>query len=421
MKELYLFKVYPLILSRIMKIYYGKAVYDQKEINAALNVLKRKSLTLIDGPSVKELEKKISKLFGKKFGLMVNSGSSANLLALASFKFKKGSEIITPTLTFSTTIAPIYQLGLIPHFIDVERSSFVSRIDQIEKCINKKTVAIMIPNLLGNVPNWIAIHKIAKKHKIKVIEDSADTIGYTFNNKNFGKYSDITTNSMYASHIITGAGFGGIACFNDKKLYDQAKLLRGWGRSSAIFNESEGINLRFNKKVDGIPYDGKYIFSEMGYNFLPSEISAAFALEQLKKLKANINLRVHNFNKIYSYFDKYKNLFILPTEFKGLKTGWLAFPLIIKTESKILRKNLQIFLEKNGIQTRTNFTGNILRQPIMKSQFYKKCKNSTINSDNVMRNGILIGCHHGLTKKDINYMLSKFDKFFAKYKLQSLI
>ncbi|MDA7472854.1 aminotransferase class I/II-fold pyridoxal phosphate-dependent enzyme [Candidatus Pelagibacter ubique] len=401
-----------------MKIYYGKAVYDQKEINAAINVLKRKSLTLIDGPSVKELENKISKLFGKKFGLMVNSGSSANLLALASFKFKKGSEIITPTLTFSTTIAPIYQLGLVPHFIDVERSSFVSRIDQIEKCINKKTVAIMIPNLLGNVPNWRAIHKIGKKYKLKIIEDSADTIGYTFNNKNFGKYSDITTNSMYASHIITGAGFGGIACFNDKKLYNQAKLLRGWGRSSAVFNESEGINLRFNKKVDGIPYDGKYIFSEMGYNFLPSEISAAFALEQLKKLKANINTRVRNFDKICSYFKKYKNLFILPTEFKGLKTGWLAFPLIIRNESKIVRKNLQIFLEKNGIQTRTIFTGNILRQPIMKSQFYKKCKDSTINSDNVMRNGILIGCHHGLTNKDIKYMLSKFDSFFTKSRLK---
>jgi len=401
-----------------MKIYYGKAVYNQKEINAAINVLKRKSLTLIDGPSVKELENKISKLFGKKFGLMVNSGSSANLLALASFKFKKGSEIITPTLTFSTTIAPIYQLGLVPHFIDVERSSFVSRIDQIEKCINKKTVAIMIPNLLGNVPNWRAIHKIGKKYKLKIIEDSADTIGYTFNNKNFGKYSDITTNSMYASHIITGAGFGGIACFNDKKLYNQAKLLRGWGRSSAVFNESEGINLRFNKKVDGIPYDGKYIFSEMGYNFLPSEISAAFALEQLKKLKANINTRVRNFDKICSYFKKYKNLFILPTEFKGLKTGWLAFPLIIRNESKIVRKNLQIFLEKNGIQTRTIFTGNILRQPIMKSQFYKKCKDSTINSDNVMRNGILIGCHHGLTNKDIKYMLSKFDSFFTKSRLK---
>ena len=403
-----------------MKIYYGKAVYDQKETNAVIKVLKNKSLTLIDGPSVKELEHKLSKLFGKKFGLMVNSGSSANLLALASFKFKKGSEIITPTLTFSTTIAPIYQLGLVPHFIDVDVSTFVSKIDQIEKCINKKTVAIMIPNLLGNVPHWPSIYKIAKKHKLKIIEDSADTVGYTFKNKNFGKYSDITTNSMYASHIITGAGFGGIVCFNDKKLYNQAKLLRGWGRSSATFNESEDINLRFNKKVDGIPYDGKYIFSEMGYNFLPSEISAAFALEQLKKLKLNINTRVKNFNTIFNYFKQYEDLFILPTEFKGLKTGWLAFPLIIRNQSKILRKNLQIFLEKNGIQTRTIFTGNILRQPIMKSKFYKKCKDATINSDNVMKNGILIGCHHGLNNKDIRYMLSKFDQFIIKYKLRTL-
>jgi len=276
----------------------------------------------------------------------------------------------------------------------------------------------MIPNLLGNVPDWKAIYKIAKKHKLKVIEDSADTIGYTFNNKNLGEYSDISTNSMYASHIITGAGFGGIICFNNKKLYDKAKLLRGWGRSSAVFNESEGIKLRFNKKVDGIPYDGKYIFSEMGYNFLPSEISAAFALEQLKKLKDNINIRVKNFNMISAYFKNYQNLFILPEEFKGLKTGWLAFPLIIKNESKIIRKNLQIFLEKNGIQTRTIFTGNILRQPIMKFKFYKKCKDSTINSDNVMKNGILIGCHHGLTSKDVSYMLSKFDKFFKKFNLQ---
>jgi CDP-4-dehydro-6-deoxyglucose reductase, E1 len=401
-----------------MKIYYGKAVYDKKEINAAIKVLKRKSLTLIDGPSVKELEHKISKLFGKKYGLMVNSGSSANLLALSSFKFKKGSEIITPTLTFSTTIAPIYQLGLVPHFIDVEKSSFVSRIDQIEKCINKKTVAIMIPNLLGNVPMWPSIYKIAKKYKLKVIEDSADTIGYTYNNKNFGQYSDISTNSMYASHIITGAGFGGIVCFNDKKLYNEAKLLRGWGRSSAVFNESEGIKLRFNKKVDGIPYDGKYIFSEMGYNFLPSEISAAFALEQLKKLKSNISIRVKNFNKINNYFKKYKDLFILPTEFKGLKTGWLAYPLIIKDHKKIKRTDLQIFLETNNVQTRTIFTGNILRQPIMKKRFYKKCKNSYNNSDFIMKNGMLIGCHHGLSFKDIDYMLSKFDNFFKKNNLQ---
>jgi len=326
-----------------MKIYYGKAVYDKKEINAAIKVLKNKSLTLIDGPSVKELEYKISKLFGKKYGLMVNSGSSANLLALSSFNFKKGSEIITPTLTFSTTVAPIYQLGLIPHFIDVEKSSFLSRVDQIERCINNKTAAIMIPNLLGNVPNWKKIYNIAKKYNLKVIEDSADTIGYTYNNNNLGKYSDASTNSMYASHIITGAGFGGIVCFNDKKLYENAKLLRGWGRSSAVFNESEGIYERFNKKVDGIPYDGKYIFSKMGYNFLPSEISAAFALEQLKKLKKNINSRCKNFEMINNFFKKFESLFILPTQFKGLKTGWLAYPLIIRDEKKIKRTEIQIF------------------------------------------------------------------------------
>ena len=199
-----------------MKIYYGKAVYGKEEIKASLNVLKQKSLSLIDGISVKKLENKIAKTFGKKYGLMVNSGSSANLLAFASLKLKKGSEVITPTLTFSTTVAPIYQLGLIPHFIDVDKNNFVANIDQIKKAINKNTKAIIIPNLLGNVPDWKKIYKISKKYNLKIIEDSADTIGYKLYQSNFGKFSDITTNSMYASHIITGAGFGGMVCFNDK-------------------------------------------------------------------------------------------------------------------------------------------------------------------------------------------------------------
>ena len=149
------------------KIYYGKAVYDNKEINAVISVLKNDSLTLIDGKKVKELEKTVSKIFGKKYGLMVNSGSSANLLALSSFKFKKGSEVITPNLTFSTTVAPIYQLGLIPHFVGVEENKFIADPKHIERCINKKTVAIMIPNLLGNIADWKKIHSIAKNTNLK--------------------------------------------------------------------------------------------------------------------------------------------------------------------------------------------------------------------------------------------------------------
>ena len=398
-----------------MKIYYGKAIYDKKEINAAISVLKNKSLTLIDGPSVKKLEQKISKLFGKKYGLMVNSGSSANLLGLASLNLKKGDEVITPTLTFSTTVAPIYQLGLTPHFIDVEKNSFVANLNQIKSAINKKTKVIMIPNLLGNVPNWKKIYEIAKRKNITLIEDSADTIGYKVNSKNYGKFSEITTNSMYASHIITGAGFGGIACFNDKKTYEKAKLLRGWGRSSAVFNESEGIKKRFETKVDGIPYDGKYIFSDIGYNFLPSEISAAFALEQLKKLPKNLNKRNSNFEDLKNFFSKFPEYFDLPDQQKGLKTAWLAYPIIIRDKSKINRQKLQIFLEKKGIQTRTIFTGNILRQPIMKKRFYKKVKNAEINSNNIMRNGILIGCHHGLNQKNLNYIKKNISVFLKDY------
>ena len=255
------------------KIYYGKAVYDNREINAVLKVLKNDSLSLIDGKKVKTLEKKVASIFGKKYGLMVNSGSSANLLALSSFKFKKGSEIITPNLTFSTTVAPIYQLGLVPHFVGVEENKFVTDPSHIEKCINKKTVALMIPNLLGNIADWKKIFKIAKKYKLKIIEDSADTIGYTVNKKHLGKFSDISTNSFYASHIINGAGTGGIVCFNDFELYQKAKLLRGWGRSSATFNESENATKRFSVKVSGIDYDAKYIQDDTEY-LLPCGLSA---------------------------------------------------------------------------------------------------------------------------------------------------
>ena len=396
-----------------MKVFYAKAIYDKKEINAVNEVLKN-PIALMDGPKVKEFENKATKVFGKKFGLMVNSGSSANLLALAAFNFKKNSEIITPSLTFSTTIAPIYQVGCIPHFIDVEERKYTADLSQIEKSINKKTVAIMIPNLLGNIADWKKIHKLAKKYNLKLIEDSADTIGYKLNNTTTGKYSDSVTTSFYGAHLITGAGFGGLVCFNDKKLYENAKRLRAYGRSSAIFNESEGIKSRFKSKISGIAYDGKYIFSDMGYNFIPSEISAAFALEQLKKLKSIVSDRIKNFNLLNKFFTKNSKYFRTPIQNKATRTGWLAYPILLKKNCGLSRTKLQIFLEEHGIQTRPIFTGNILRQPIMQKRVYKKSKYSNVNSDDVMENGLLIGCHHGLQNKEIKYMLEIVAKFVKK-------
>ena len=399
----------------MQKIYYGRAVYNNKEINAVIKVLKNESLTLIDGKYVKKLEKVVAKIFGKKYGLMVNSGSSANLLALSSLKLKKGGEIITPTLTFSTTVAPICQLGLVPHFVGVVKNKFVVDPEQIKRAINKKTVAIMIPNLLGNIPNWIEISEIARKHNLHIVEDSADTIGYKIRKKNTGKLSDIVTNSFYASHIICGAGFGGIVCFNNYKQYEYAKLLRGWGRSSATFNESESAKKRFDIKISGINYDKKYIFSEFGYNFLPSEMSAAFALEQIKKLKKNIKIRNKNFEILKKFFSNFKNYFKLPEKYSFVNTPWLAFPLVIKENKKFDRKQLQIFFESKKIQTRTIFTGNILKQPVMKNVVYKKQKGSEQVANDVMKNGILIGCHQGLTLKNLNYIYKTFQNF-AKIK-----
>jgi CDP-6-deoxy-D-xylo-4-hexulose-3-dehydrase len=399
------------------KVYYGQAVYNEKEINKSLKVLRNQKLNLIDSINVKKVENVVSNIFGKKYGLMVNSGSSANLLAISSFQFPKGSEIITPTLTFSTTVAPIYQLGYIPHFIGVLENKFIADPGQIEKCINKKTVAVMIPNLLGNIPAWKEINLICKKYNLKIIEDSADTIGYSIDGKSTGMLSDVVTNSFYASHIISGAGFGGIVCFNDKKLYQKAKLLRGWGRSSANFNESENIEKRFNVKISGMKYDGKYIFEEFGYNFLPSEISAAFVLEQIKKLKNNIKIRRNNFLKLKNFFSIFGYFFKLPEEHIGINTPWLAFPLVIKKNKFFNRNDLQIFFEKSNIQTRTIFTGNILKQPVMKKYKFKSHPHSQHVSNDVMKNGILLGCHNGMTANDLKYIFKIFLKFAKKFKL----
>ena len=396
------------------KIFYSKASYGKKEINAVLKVLNN-PLVLMDGKNVKNFEKKVAKLFGKKYGLMVNSGSSANLLALQCLDLKKQSEIITPLLTFSTTVAPIYQLGLVPSFIDVELNKYIVNTREIEGAITSKTKAIFIPNLLGNIPDWKKIFKIAKKYNLRIIEDSADTIGYKINDGNTGKLSDIVTCSLYASHVVTGAGFGGIVCFNDKNFYTKAKLLRGWGRSSATIQETENINSRFNSKLNGINYDAKYIFEDFGYNFIPSEISAAFGLEQLKKLKDNLKKRQNNFKIIKNYIKKNLNdYFFVPQELKNVKTGWLAFPLLIKNTKIIQRKKLQIFLEKNLIQTRTIFSGNILKQPMMYKKKYKVVKKSKYEADYIMKNGILIGCHNSMKKNELIYMCKKINQFVKK-------
>ena len=397
---------------KLSKISYGKNVYDNKEINAVIKTLKK---TTQMGESVSAFEKKVSKIFSKKYGLMVNSGSSALILALKVMNFKKASEIIAPSLNFGTAVSSIMLNNLNPILVDCKIDTLQIDPNKIEKKISKKTKAILVPNLIGNIPDWKKIRKIANKYKLMIIEDSADTLGGMVDGKSTGIYSDISITSFYGSHIISCAGNGGMFLTNNKDFFSRAKVLRSWGRMSTLIKDSENINRRLNIKLKGFDYDRKFVFSEVGYNFEPSEIGASFGLVQLKKFKHFSNVRNRNFKLHYDFFKKLKNYFIVPKIEKNVKTNFLAYPIILKNNVNFSRKKFQIYLEKNNIQTRPIFSGNILRHPAFRNLISSKNKlNSFKNSDYIMKNGLLIGCHQGLSMKNISYIHSTILNFTNK-------
>lgn len=395
-----------------MRVNYGQTVHGQEEIDAVVEVLKTSTQM---GPKVREMQQKVAALFSKAHGIMVNSGSSANYLAVEILNLPKGSEVITPALTFATTVAPLVRQGLVPAFVDAAEGTYNIDVEQIERMISPKTSAMMIPSLIGNLPDWRRIRELADAHGLKVIEDSADTLGATIDGTSTGVWSDVSTTSFYGSHVINGAGNGGMLCVNDDELARNALLMRSWGRSSSLFVESEAIENRFNVQLDGIEYDAKFLFEALGYNLEPSEISAAFGLVQLGKLENNIRVREEAFAAHRAFFEQYEEWFILPEQLPGARTGWLAFPLTLREGAPFTRREMQIFLEKADIQTRPVFTGNILRQPAMKNVEYRADAAGYPVSDAVMRGGILLACHHGLTQAHIDYMHEKTQEFLKPH------
>ena len=389
----------------------AKAVHGKEELRAVTEVLEQHQTIM--GHRVAAFETQVGKLFGKKYGIMTNSGSSANLIATKLLGLQLGFEVITPVLTFTTTVAPLLQEGLVPVFVDARPGTYQINEDQIEEMITKKTKALVIPSLLGNLPNFARLRQIAKKHRLLFLEDSCDTIGATFQGKPTGSYSDISTTSFYGSHIITAAGNGGMLCVNDASWNRRARILRGWGRSSAV-TETESVEERFSYRMEGKPYDAKFIFEELGYNFLPSELGAAFGLAQLKKLEKFTIIRQKNFRALKKFFAQYPDVFILPEELPGTNTAWLAFPLTIKKGMPFSRYDLVVYLEKNGVQTRPVFSGNLLRHPGFKTIQARRRKQGYPVADYVMRNSFLIGCHHGMSVEQVSYLQELFEKFLQK-------
>jgi CDP-6-deoxy-D-xylo-4-hexulose-3-dehydrase len=367
--------------------------YGEEEIQAVVECLRSGWLAGF-GPKSIEFEEKIAKHFGKKYGVFVNSGSSACLLALACLKLPKGTKVLTPACTFSTTLAPIIQLGLVPVFVDVDLNTYVVNVEEVLAAITEEVKVLMLPNLIGNKPDWKAIKEglaAMGREDIILIEDSADTVTYT-------SETDIATTSFYASHVITAGGSGGMVMFNDEKLRDVSLQFRDWGRMG---DNSEIMADRFNHSVDGIPYDHKFLYGVLGYNFKSSEMNAAFGLVQLERFKDFEGIRRANIER---YLENLKDVqeIILPDD--SIKPNWLAIPL--QTER---RYELLSYLEDNNVQTRVTFAGNVTRHPV-----YREYLQEFINSDTIMKNGFLLGAHHGMTIEDVDYVCNKIKEFFTK-------
>ena len=388
------------------KVFYAGTVFGQEEKDAVMRSLENGWIA--SGQLVNKFEEEIAQLFNKKYGVAVNSGSSANLIAIKALGIPEGSEVITPACTFSTTVAEIINNNLTPVFVDVVIGRYTINEDLVEKAITKKTRAILVPQLVGGVCDMPKLYKLAQKYGLYLIDDSCDTIAPKIGQYTVSRYAHVSTTSFYASHIITAFGMGGMVLTNNKHYRNRLVTLRDWGR---VGNDSEEFSKRFDFNIDNIPYDAKFLYSEFGFNLKMNEANAAFGLEQIKKLPKFLKIRQDNFNLMYEYFKQYGDYFHLPFLLPKAKTNWLAFPLTIKN-APFTRYNLLKHLESKGIQTRVLFSGNITRHPVYKENNSKWRVSGTLeNSDYIMANSFLLGCHHNMGAKEVEYIKKSFEEF----------
>ena len=397
------------------RVEYAGSVHDEEEIEAVVAVLRGGPTALRIGRNVKEMERRVAESFGKRRGVMVNSGSSALYLAVELLGLSPGDEIITSSVTFSTDVAPMIRAGLVPVFVDVEPDTYQIDVAQIESAIGPRTKAILAPNLIGNCPDWDVIRKIADAHGLQVVEDSCDCLGATLHGTPTGTRSDISLTSFALSHIITAAGTGGMVCVDDDELLDRALLLRRWGRRSEpkLFGSKKG-DKRFFSEIDGIEYDDLFIFDEVGWNFEPAEISAAFGVVQMQKLPQNLARRQRNFALLTEFFAQYPDVFVLPRTTPGIETGWHMFPIMIRPESGVRRAAFQEHMEAQGIDTRMVWTGNVTRQPAFADKEFRVAPGGLANADRVMETGLILPCNHAIDDEGIEYVCHHAREFLER-------
>jgi len=404
------------------RVQYAGRVFDELELSAMVDAVLDAWLTL--GRYGRQFERDLAAFLGLPDAVVVNSGSSANLLATATLcarqtkdRLRPGDEVITPAVTFPTTVAPLVLYGLIPVFVDCELGTYNLDVAQLEAAYSPKVRAVVIPHTLGNPCDMDAIMAFAERHHLFVVEDNCDALGSRYRGRFTGTFGHLATCSFYPAHHIT-LGEGGAVVSRLPELARIARCIRNWGRDCHCeYDETDpngACGHRFNYKIPGSAerHDHRYLFTEVGFNLKPTDVQAALGVVQLRKLPQFAEARVRNFAHLTARLEPYQDVFILPRATVGSQPDWFAFPLTIRPDAGFGRRELTTFLESRGIETRVLFSGNITRQPAYK---HISCRiiGDLRHADAVLERAFFVGVYPGLGTEQLDYMADQIAAFLA--------
>lgn len=400
------------------RIPYAGRVHDERELLSLIDCALDFWLTL--GPYGELFEKKLKTFLASRDFILVNSGSNANLCAILSLMspqlerpLRPGDEVITPALTFATTLTPIVHSGLVPVFVDCELGTYNADAAQVEQAISKKVRAIVVPHTLGNPCQLDLLCELARRHDLYFMEDACDALGGTFDAQPLGTFGDLGTLSFYPAHQIT-MGEGGGVIVNRPHLARIVRSVRDWGRDCwCATGESNTCGKRFGWQLGDLPpgYDHKYIFSNWGYNLKPTDLQAAIGVAQADRLSEFVEARRRNFDRLYNGLEPFQDRLLLPRWDPRARPSWFGFP--ITATGKTSRAELVRWLEDANIETRMVFAGNILRQPAYRNISHRVV-GELANSDRVMRDTFFIGVYPGLTHDMLDFVIDRFRTFFQQ-------
>lgn len=386
--------------------------FGAEEIYSAVRQMLSTKVTM--GEEVRRFEQSYANMFKHKYGVMNNSGSSANLLAvsaLTNYQTKNqllpGDEVIVPALSWATTVWPLIQHNLVPVIVDADARTWNIDVEKLEKAITPKTKAIMLVHVYGNPCDLDKIMAIAEKYNLQVIEDSCESMGAYYKDRAVGTFGRIGTFSFYFSHHITTFE-GGICVTDDFDLAETLRVLRGhgWSRESAKHQDY----IKQNPEIDP-----RFIFVNIGYNLRPTEVQAVIGSVQLPKLNDFVKQRRENASFFYEHLKKYDNFFEFQHETEEAQSSWFGFGMVVKKEAPFEMSKLSKFLQDKGIETRPIIAGNIARHPVMK-HYQHRVAGTTEVSDNIMKNGFAFGCHQSIGSQAREYIVSTIGEFLAQYR-----